>query len=152
MRQTERRYPLKRLEKIMATELETIAAAVARSEASSEKTLALVQSMSTKIENMRATTTDPNTAAQLLALAQSLNAESDKVDAGETAGEAAETDPVVTASTPVADPTAPAAPVDPTIPTTDDQSTTTSDAAPVTTSPVEDPDAPATPIVENPES
>lgn len=95
----------------MATELETIAAAVARSEASSEKTLALVQSFGVKLENIRATTTDANTAAQLLALATSLNAESDKVDAGEAAGEAELPDPVA------ADPTTPSTPT--TVPVTD---------------------------------
>lgn len=67
----------------MPTELETIAAAVARSEATSEKTLA------TKLENIRATTNDRSTAAQSLAPAASLNAESDKVDAADAAGEAA---------------------------------------------------------------
>lgn len=121
----------------MPTELETIAAAVARSEASSEKTLALVQTLSTKIENIRASTTDANTAAQLLSLATSLNAESDKVDVAEAAGEAAAADPV------------PPPVVDPAVTPDPGSSATQSQQG---TAPVDNPDAPVTPAPVNPES
>jgi hypothetical protein len=89
----------------VATELETIAAAVARSEATSEKALALVQNLSVQLENIRATTTDDATRAKLLALANELNAESDKVEAAETA---AAPPPSPPATAPVSTPEAPA--------------------------------------------
>lgn len=127
-------------EALMPTELETIAAAVARSEASSEKTLALVQTLATKLENIRATTNDPSTAAQLLALATSLNAESDKVDAADAAGEAAEaasgsTDTTSAGGTTDVPPTPadPGAPPDPNAPSTA--------PPPEATAPVADPES-----------
>lgn len=122
----------------MPTELETIAAAVARSEATSEKTLALVQTLATKLENIRATTNDPSTAAQLLALATSLNAESDKVDAADAAGEAAgalasPADTTSAGGTTDVPPTPadPGAPPDPNAPSTAPPPEATGAAAPV---------------------
>jgi hypothetical protein len=131
----------------MPTELETIAAAVARSEASSEKTLALVQTLSTKLENIRATTNDPSTATQLMALAASLNAESDKVDAAEAAGEAAVADPGPTP----ADGSSDASGSTPTgaFDTTGSTDTTSSSADPGTTTSAPDPVDPGAPADPN---
>ena len=110
----------------MATELETIAAAVARSEATSEKALLLVQNLSTQLENLRRTTTDPETAAKLLALANELNAESDKVEAAEQAASPA-----------------PVAPAPPAPPVNADNTNPNVDPAPVSAETVPSAPAPA---------
>lgn len=110
----------------MPTELETIIASVHRSEASSEKTRALVMTLGQKLDDMRQSTTDPTTRAQLLSLSAELDNETDAVDATEAAGEAAAADPA-----PVADPTP--APVDPAPPaTTEDPAPVADPAAPTT--------------------
>lgn len=108
-------FPSKPKETPMATELETIIAAVHRSEATSERTILLVQSLSAKLDSIRQNTTDPATRAQLLALATELDTETDKVEAADTQGDLG-LDPVVV----TVDSLAPAAVDEPVIPVSPD--------------------------------